>query len=557
MQAPITAAFHQTQNFVTPLPTKHGVIDVIGFTPTVTLVVDLLRGEPAPSLLVNGHHMHNQGMKEVVNNRLKAPDDFMAAETYPQAFRRLFASGLRSYVFVDGARGRTHLIAYVKKNGGRAAPLSQRTLDGFQLDLDFSMDLLATRGGAIFELYMFGRTTFVFVRPSVGSYLFEQYRSEGRHGAFRFVRVLYNQMRLLGKLMGKDVPPFRSDSSLLAKLFDVAGAAEITKILHEKGWLAPNVVYLTPQTKGGLWSSKAALAAQGCSEAQGEEYVATILAAPREERAKLLTTLVPLALQPAISSLVGAHWSSKATLAAQGCSEAQREEYVATILAVPREERSELLATLVPLELQPAISTLVSCRAPGAEAAEVAASLLRIRNLPLLLETAKTELLCESIGVNHFCNNVLRKIALTHTDLPELKLFDKWAQTFKYQTLHTDLAGQIRAIESSTALPPAHHGSWAGPSNVQAMETNTLVNELLALETRGLSTMLEAAKTRLLAQELGQNRFLDKVLGKIALSRDDVPVLSSFQDWAAKQQRPPLMSVANRLAGKIRSLERL
>ena len=188
---------------------------------------------------------------------------------------------------------------------------------------------------------------------------------------------------------------------------------------------------------------------------------------------------------------------------------------------------------------------------------QIAASLLSIRELPLMLEAAKTELLCESIGVDHFCRNVLRKVAMTLTDLPVLELFDKWAATFEYQSLHTDLASHIRAIKSK-ALPPAHHGYWAGRKNVQAMaQTNTLVNELLALKTRGLSTMLEAAKTRLLAQELGQGRFLDKVLGKIALSRDDVPVLSSFQDWAAKQQRPPLMSVANRLAGKIRSLERL
>ena len=215
----------------------------------------------------------------------------------------------------------------------------------------------------------------------------------------------------------------------------------------------------------------------------------------------------------------------------------------------------------MPLPLQTAVSALAGCKwTPYPRADKVIASLLTLneKSLAAMLERAKDELLNGTIGVDRFSNDVLRKVDMTHTDLPVLELFDKWAETFKYLSLHTGLAGLIRAIKS-TAMPPA---TPTTPSQFFTRSSSNLahideqVNTLLALRSRGLSTMLEAAKKLLLAEELGQTRFVASVLRAVDLSRDDVPVLSGFHEWASRQQRPTLMTVANQLAQMIRGLGR-
>ena len=250
-----TGAFHQSAHYIMQRPASNGTVDnVLGLTPAIALVLDSVRGKKEPSFITNGQFMHDQRSKVTTADgmNLQAPSDFMADECYEQVFGRLLGSGLRSYLFVEGDLGRKHLIAYIKKYHGRAAPYSQATLKALGLDhLDWRTDFHATNGGSMFELYIHGKISYIFLRPSTGSYVYDLYLHHGEFPVLCALKQMYNQYVLLNAMAGEKTEPFHSDSTLLAKMLNKDGAGEITTMLQRKGWLSTEAVYRTPQMNGG------------------------------------------------------------------------------------------------------------------------------------------------------------------------------------------------------------------------------------------------------------------------------------------------------------------
>jgi hypothetical protein len=109
------------------------------------------------------------------------PTELARYECYAVALD-LLLHGRVAFLFVDGTSGRAALIAYIIEHGGRASPLSQDALRRLGLSLCLVTGLSATNGGSIFLLYIHGYMTIVFLRPSIGSYAFIEYRRNGMHG---------------------------------------------------------------------------------------------------------------------------------------------------------------------------------------------------------------------------------------------------------------------------------------------------------------------------------------------------------------------------------------
>ena len=175
-------------------------------------------------------------------------------------------------------------MAFVKKHGGRASPISQDTLRHLGLELCLMTDLNATNGGSIFLLFVHGLMILVLLRPSVGSYAFLEYKRNGRRGLVSptpprvlappcpaltlathpsrharwqmgALKPIHNQTALLGKLMGVDVSPFACDTSPLPMLFEAKHQEEVTKVLHDCNWLHTKHIYRVPASSGGKASA--------------------------------------------------------------------------------------------------------------------------------------------------------------------------------------------------------------------------------------------------------------------------------------------------------------
>ena len=197
-----------------------------------------------------------------------------------------------AFATFDGEHGRCACMAFVKKHGGRASPISQDTLRHLGLELCLMTDLSATNGGSIFLLFVHGLMILVLLRPSVGSYAFLEYQRHGRRGLvsptpprvlappcpaltlathpsrharwqMAALKPVHNQTVLLGKLMGIEVPPFIWDESPLPLLFEAKHQEEVTKVLHDLDWLHPDHIYRTPGSNGGKAGGKASAALAG------------------------------------------------------------------------------------------------------------------------------------------------------------------------------------------------------------------------------------------------------------------------------------------------------
>ena len=130
--------------------------------------------------------------------------------------------GKRAWTVVDGDSGRLELCQYIKKYNGRVGLYTQETLDELEIDLDLLTDVLSTQGGAIFELFIHGATTLIILRPSTGSFAFNEQRKCERQLQLLF-KTLHNQQLVLGKMMLVDIPKFKVATSPLATLFTTAG----------------------------------------------------------------------------------------------------------------------------------------------------------------------------------------------------------------------------------------------------------------------------------------------------------------------------------------------
>jgi hypothetical protein len=137
---------------------------------------------PYLALAVDGHAVTNLNCESKdKEGHLMQPTELARYECYAVALD-LLLHGRVAFLFVDGTSGRAALIAYIIEHGGRASPLSQDALRRLGLSLCLVTGLSATNGGSIFLLYIHGYMTIVFLRPSIGSYAFIEYRRNGMHG---------------------------------------------------------------------------------------------------------------------------------------------------------------------------------------------------------------------------------------------------------------------------------------------------------------------------------------------------------------------------------------
>ena len=144
--------------------------------------------------------------------------------------------------------------------------------------MDYTTNVLSTNGGAIFELYVHGVTTLVILRPSTGSTVYFKLKQHGPQAALVMLASFHNQLVAVGKLMGKDIPNFTTDTSPLSDLLWSGGAARITATLHETGLLPLEVVYFTPQQLGGMWSPYAVFLEAGYDREAARAVCAPIAA---------------------------------------------------------------------------------------------------------------------------------------------------------------------------------------------------------------------------------------------------------------------------------------
>ena len=137
---------------------------------------------PYLAVAVDGHAVTNLNKESKdKEGHLVQPTELARDECYAVALD-LLLHGRVAFLFVDGTSGRAALIAYIIEHGGRASPLSQDALRRLGLSLCLMTGLSATNGGSIFLLYIHGYMTIVFLRPSIGSYAFIEYRRNGMHG---------------------------------------------------------------------------------------------------------------------------------------------------------------------------------------------------------------------------------------------------------------------------------------------------------------------------------------------------------------------------------------
>ena len=274
----------------------------------------LTYGRPYRAVAVDGHAVNNLDRESKDGKgHLVQPSALARDECYTVALD-LLLHGMVAFLIVDGASGRAALVAYILTHGGLASPLSQHAMRHLGLRLCLETQLSATNGGSIFLLYIHGYMTIIFLRPSIGSYAFLEYRRNGNHGmvsraasltppkarrnppaparppcpALRpppplpcpdpchsrrpawpaasqlaAMSVVHNQMVLLGWLMGIYLETFIHDESPLPLLFETAYQEQITDDLHQLGYLAPGAIYRTPMSNGGHAGGKASAAVAG------------------------------------------------------------------------------------------------------------------------------------------------------------------------------------------------------------------------------------------------------------------------------------------------------
>ena len=253
LAAPSTEGFFQSAHATIE---RGGGTITVALTIAIGLAVDMMLCGDHPAWIVDGQFLHNLAaeLKDAAGH-LIPPTDFCRSNCYAQIFDRCFRAGRRAFVVVEGRVGRMELMTYIKRFPHSVAVWTQATLDALEINLSLLCDVLSTNAGAIFELNIFGYTSLIILRPSTGSYAF--INSFNRRELMLLFRTLHNQMVVLGRLMRLDIPSFKDygdDASPLATLFTTKGAAELTEDLHERGLIAPDVVYQTPSQIGGLES---------------------------------------------------------------------------------------------------------------------------------------------------------------------------------------------------------------------------------------------------------------------------------------------------------------
>jgi len=235
----------------------------LGENPPPARMATLTYGRPYLAVAVDAHAVNNLNCENKdKDGHPEKPSALARNECYAVALD-LLLHGRVAFLIVDGASGRAALVAYILLHGGLASPLSQNALRRLGLRLCIETALSATNGESIFLLFIHGYMTIIFLRPSVGSYAFIEYRRNGKHGMSSVMMVVHNQMVLLGRLMGIHLEPFIHDESPLPLIFNTAYQQQITACLHLLGYLDPKFVYRTPMSNGGHAGGKASAALAG------------------------------------------------------------------------------------------------------------------------------------------------------------------------------------------------------------------------------------------------------------------------------------------------------
>ena len=222
------------------------------FSVAITARLDKMLGNKFSPCIVDGQFMSNllSELKDSKGN-LTPPSEYRMDECYAQIFDRVLR-GQRAIVFVEGERGRGAFARYVKRNGGRAAPITSQFAARLGFEVDMLLDLLSSGCGSICELYIHGVSTFVVLRVSVGSCVFKESLS-GAQALHTLLTRLYNQM-LLVRLMATRQKLIKYDStksSLFDFVTDSEAAKQFTAYLHASKLLSKGNVYLTPRSVRG------------------------------------------------------------------------------------------------------------------------------------------------------------------------------------------------------------------------------------------------------------------------------------------------------------------
>ena len=210
---------------------------------------------PLPARQIEGQFVHDLEEEVKVGSgknkgNLVAPSALSRSACYENGFDNTLR-GQSVWVALEGDKGRGELVSYLSKHGGRLSPFSQGTLDDLGIDLDLTVDTNPTDGMGIFEVYVHGYMTLVIMRPSIGSFAMIKTK-EGLREVTAMLSVAYKQMLVLGRLMGIEVPKYRTTTCPLIKMWTTQeGAAAFTAMLHERQILAPEVTFERPCDIGG------------------------------------------------------------------------------------------------------------------------------------------------------------------------------------------------------------------------------------------------------------------------------------------------------------------
>ena len=262
------------------------------FSVAITAKLDLMLGNKFPPCIVNGQFMSNllNELKDSKGN-LISPSEYRMDECYARIFDRVLR-GQRAIVFVEGERGRGAFARYVKRNGGRAAPITSQFAARLGFEVDMLVELLSSGSGCICELFIHGMSTFVVLRVSVGSCVFIT-SLKGEQDLHTLLMRLYNQM-LLVRLMATGHKLIKYDSAkswLLDLVTNSVAAKKFTEHLHRAGLLSQGKVYLTPCSVKGTVEGNSDAGKKRASEMgtkYGPEMGVLALVQPPPVRACLL-----------------------------------------------------------------------------------------------------------------------------------------------------------------------------------------------------------------------------------------------------------------------------
>ena len=162
--------------------------------------------------------------------------------------------------------------------------------------------------------------------------------------------------------MGKELSPFRMDTSPLADLLITDGAERITKDFREQGLIPAGASYMTFSQIGGLWSPYTVFEMGGYDHAETRKLVDRIGAMSVAAACAAIQQL-PEGLQSAARQLVGnkvgGKWSPHAVFELFGYDHAAMRELVNPIATMPV-AAADATIQLLPKGLQSATRSMVT-----------------------------------------------------------------------------------------------------------------------------------------------------------------------------------------------------